>query len=430
MTPATLPPEALVEHAAWLRRLAAGLVRGDGDAEDLVQETFLAAIRNPPRLPREARDEGSTRGWLGEVLRNARRMRARSAGRRARREAELGALGLEEAASPSPEVLLARFEASRRLATLVTELAEPLRSTLLLRYFEGLSAAEIARRQGVPAGTVRWRLKTGLDRLRHALDRESGGSRAGWSALLLPLAGAPDVARATAWKWKGIAIMSSAMKTGVLVTAAVLLVGVVGWRTRTAPPGKVTDATRAVAPRARDEVPAPASAPSALARLARDQMRDRILETLRRRSAELPGARAAPPAAPAAAHDVGPASPPADDAGPGKYDPAYIRQAVREDIFPLLKSCYAGALLRQPKLGGRLVFKFTIVGDPSVGGVVEDADFAEDSDIKDDEMRTCTRESMMTLTFDKPPSGGGYVTVTYPVLFAPGDDEPADAGAP
>ena len=122
-----------------------------------------------------------------------------------------------------------------------------------------------------------------------------------------------------------------------------------------------------------------------------------------------------------------PAPPPPDEGAPGKYDPAYIQQVVREDMFPLLRQCYGDALRRQPTLGGRLVFTFTIVGDSSVGGVVEDADFADESDLKDDEMRTCTRESMMTLSFDKPPSGGGYVTVTYPVLFAPGDD-PGDAG--
>ena len=43
-----LPPEALLAHAAWLRRLAEVLTRGDADAEDLVQETWLAALRSPP----------------------------------------------------------------------------------------------------------------------------------------------------------------------------------------------------------------------------------------------------------------------------------------------------------------------------------------------------------------------------------------------
>jgi hypothetical protein len=122
-----------------------------------------------------------------------------------------------------------------------------------------------------------------------------------------------------------------------------------------------------------------------------------------------------------------------DSADRGSYDPQYIRDNVREQIFPLLASCYQEALSRHPTLAGKLVFSFRIVGDPSVGGVIEDAEFAEGSEIKDAEMETCTRESMMSLSLDKPPSGGGYVTVTYPVAFAPGDDEgdagePADAG--
>lgn len=148
-----LPPEALLEHAAWLRRLASGLVRGDGDAEDLVQETWLAALRRPPSA------EGSTRGWLGEVVRNARRMRGRRDGRRTRRES--GSARLAEPAAPSAEICSRATRRATGPSALVAELDEPIRTTVLLRYFEGLSAAEIARRQAVPAGTVRWRLSAG-----------------------------------------------------------------------------------------------------------------------------------------------------------------------------------------------------------------------------------------------------------------------------
>ena len=49
-------------------------------------------------------------------------------------------------------------------------LEEPFHQTLLLRYFDDLSAAEIARRLHVPAGTVRWRLSTARDLLRADLD--------------------------------------------------------------------------------------------------------------------------------------------------------------------------------------------------------------------------------------------------------------------
>jgi RNA polymerase sigma factor (sigma-70 family) len=408
-----LPPEALLAHADWLRRLAAGLVRGDGDAEDLVQETWLAALRSPPDA------EGSPRGWLAEVLRNARRMRARADGRRGRREAELGRLG--EPAMPSPEALLARHEAQHRLSAHVAALDEPLRSAILLRYFEGLSAAEIARRQGVPAGTVRWRLKTGMDRLRAVLDRENGGDRARWAVLFLPLSGGE--AGAHLGPWKGIGIMTSTTKVGAAVTVVALAALAVGWRARPAPPA-------AKAPRAAlaaGEAPvaaAPAPIASARSRQARDEMRGQILEALRRRDA---GAGIAPAQAPTAAR---PAASPAAEPPRGHYEVSYIREHFREDMFPLLHQCYEDTLRRHPTLGGRLVLTFSIVGDPAVGGIVEDADFAEESSIQDDEMRTCVRESLMTLTFDKPPTGGGYVTVKYPIEFAPDEPDAGDAGEP
>ena len=42
------PPEELLRQAAWVRRLARGLVSGDADADDLAQDALLAAWRRPP----------------------------------------------------------------------------------------------------------------------------------------------------------------------------------------------------------------------------------------------------------------------------------------------------------------------------------------------------------------------------------------------
>jgi hypothetical protein len=157
-------------------------------------------------------------------------------------------------------------------------------------------------------------------------------------------------------------------------------------------------------------------------------MRAAILEALRRRDA-------APPPAPVKAIAAAAAPAPKraegaeDEPQAGKYDPSYIRQVIREDLFPMVRKCYESALVRAPKLGGRLVMTFKIVGDPSVGGVVEDADFGAESTLKDEEMATCVRESLMTVTFDKPPSGGGFVTVKYPIAFSPDDEEAGDAGS-
>ena len=136
--------EELLAHREWLTRLARALV-GDAAAPDVVQDTYEAV------LAKRSKGEGPLRPWLGGVARNVARMTLRGRTRRQRRE---------EAAPvpddvPSPEQLLARAQVQQRVIRLVLELHDPLRSTVLLRFFEGLSAADIARAQGVPTTTMR-----------------------------------------------------------------------------------------------------------------------------------------------------------------------------------------------------------------------------------------------------------------------------------
>jgi hypothetical protein len=212
-----------------------------------------------------------------------------------------------------------------------------------------------------------------------------------------------------------------------LVAALVLLAlgAWVAWRSKDA-----TARPRAAPARsaAADVAPAPPSEPSdtateakrAEARRARDAMRAEILAALRRRDA---GSAAAPrPPAPTPASTARAAAQAEDEPPHGHYEASYIREHFRADMFPLLKSCYADALTRRPSLAGKLVLQFAIVGDQQVGGIVESARFADESDLKDTPMETCVRESLMTLTFDKPPEGGGMVTVTYPIEFSPDPD--------
>jgi len=113
-----------------------------------------------------------------------------------------------------------------------------------------------------------------------------------------------------------------------------------------------------------------------------------------------------------------------DDAGNPRVDPKYIQARVREDLFPLALDCYNDALKRNPKLAGKLVVYFRIIGDRKVGGVVDEAKLVDGTSIDDREMQTCVRESMMSVSFDAPPHDG-EVTVVYPIEFAP--DEP-DSG--
>ena len=226
--------EELLAHADWLRRLARALV-GDVAADDVVQETYEVALASPPKK------DGALRPWLGGVARNLARMRLRSGHRRERREASFDSersLGASGADAPSPEELVARATVQHRVAALVLELEEPLRATLLLRYYEGMSAADIARAQGVPAGTVRWRLKQAVDQLRARLDEDSDGDRQRWALLLAPIAPRLAPAASTAPTASSAPIAGSlvmkglAVKTGTKVVAlvAVLVALVAGTR--------------------------------------------------------------------------------------------------------------------------------------------------------------------------------------------------------
>ncbi|MEL6284565.1 MAG: RNA polymerase sigma factor, partial [Pseudomonadota bacterium] len=119
---------------------------------------------------------------------NVARQRARSEGRRARRERR----GSRDEALPSAAELTERAEAQRLVVDALLDLDGPTREALMLRYHEGLAPAEIARALGQPAGTVRARLSRGLARLRERLDERAGGDRDRWHAALAPLVTLPS----------------------------------------------------------------------------------------------------------------------------------------------------------------------------------------------------------------------------------------------
>lgn len=113
-----------------------------------------------------------------------------------------------------------------------------------------------------------------------------------------------------------------------------------------------------------------------------------------------------------------------DEPPGGTLDKDYIRARIQEDLVPIAKECYESALEDEPKLGGKLIMKFAIVGDEDVGGVVEEADVDPTSDITHADLLECMKESMLALSFP-PPEGGGRVLVTYPFSFA--SDPPGEA---
>jgi RNA polymerase sigma-70 factor (ECF subfamily) len=167
----------LEQQSKWMRRLVRKLVRDTAGAEDVVQEAQLAALR------RRRAGAPVERGWLARVALNFARRQRRDESTRSAHEQR----GARDEAAPAADELAERLDAQRTLAEELRALPEPYRSTLVRSYFDGWSAARIAREAGCPATTVRTRLERGLELLRERLDRRHGGRRE-WLSALAPLA--------------------------------------------------------------------------------------------------------------------------------------------------------------------------------------------------------------------------------------------------
>ena len=182
MTQPTLEDlEAAFRNTPFLRQLAMQLSGSrHQDAEDLLQEAWLTAQRNPPR-------EGSSLGnWFARVLRSRATERRLSESRRNHREqvaARPEAIGANMGAE--------KLEIQSRLMGHLLALKPDHREVLYLRYFENLPAQVIAEKLNAPVKTISSRLLRAREELRQRLDRESGGDRQKWLTALIPLLPAP-----------------------------------------------------------------------------------------------------------------------------------------------------------------------------------------------------------------------------------------------
>jgi RNA polymerase sigma-70 factor (ECF subfamily) len=153
--------EALFRHH-WPRayRAAYLVVHDSAAAEDIAQESFLAAVRALDRFDRR-RPFGP---WLHRIVVN--RAIDWSRARALRRESGEGAL----ASVPAPAV--ADNPHAQSLAAALAELAPEHRAVIVLRHLLEYTPGEIAETLGLPRGTVNSRLRRGLDELAHRLGEQ------------------------------------------------------------------------------------------------------------------------------------------------------------------------------------------------------------------------------------------------------------------
>jgi RNA polymerase sigma-70 factor (ECF subfamily) len=212
----------LLQHVEFVRRLAHSLVGDAHGAEDVAQETWVAALRAPHG------ELASAPSWLARVTRNFAHMMHRGEHRRRRRERRAAALET----TPTPAELVAQGEEGQRLSAAVLALDEPYRTVILYRFYRGLGPREIAARLGVPIDTVKTRLRRGLERLRVDFGCGHGHPRRAAQHALTALAawrlsGPGATLPAPATLTLGGALMTTAHKSILALTACLLLVATV-----------------------------------------------------------------------------------------------------------------------------------------------------------------------------------------------------------
>ncbi len=208
-------PESLLAETDWLRRLARELVGDPHTAEDLAQETVLAA------LTAKSPSHAGIRTWLRGIARNLAAFRYRSEFRRQRHERSAAA-NAPQPVVPAAADLCAQFALHSSVVDTVMGLDEKVREALLMRFWGDLSARDISSQLGVPVETVRTRIKRGLAQMRGRLDAEHNDRRA-WAVPLLGMHLRSQTAVvASSSLWVGVLAMSTKTKlAAITVTLAV-----------------------------------------------------------------------------------------------------------------------------------------------------------------------------------------------------------------
>jgi len=154
-----------------LYAVASRVVGQQADAEEVVMEAFAQAWREATRFD-QAR--GSVAAWLTMMARSRALDLVRSQSRRERitdtaaREEPVAGPAMSSG-FPSPGNTVLDEERKRAVSTALAALSPPQRHAIELAYYDGLSQSEIAERLKEPLGTIKTRMRLGMQKLRESL---------------------------------------------------------------------------------------------------------------------------------------------------------------------------------------------------------------------------------------------------------------------
>ena len=154
-------------HGGAAYSLAHRIVGDAEAAQDVTQEAFLSMWRSGARYDRA---RGSVRAWaLGIVRNRAIDALRREAGKAPKLDFDDDAILERRAAPERTESEALRRETAQEVRGALDELPPEQSRVIQLAYFGGFSHSEIARMLGMPLGTVKGRMRLGLEKIRTGL---------------------------------------------------------------------------------------------------------------------------------------------------------------------------------------------------------------------------------------------------------------------
>ena len=156
-------------HGSVAFSLAYRMVGNRASAEDVVQEAFLSIWRSRLRYQAE---RGSVRSWVLGIVHHRTIDALRRSGVHDRRRASAEGIEEREEAPERTDVEAARREEARSVRAALDTLPEPQSRVIELAYFGGFSHTQIAEMLKEPIGTIKGRMRLGLQKLRRELEGE------------------------------------------------------------------------------------------------------------------------------------------------------------------------------------------------------------------------------------------------------------------
>ena len=144
-------------YARVVYAVALRVLQDNSAAEDVLQDIFLQLWRNPDAFDAS---RGSLAAWLAVVARH------RAIDRLRKRKPEVDIEDCVIAGGPDLRDEIERSLVVEKVRAALTEMNPDQRYALELAYFQGLTHTEIAEKTGEPLGTIKTRIRSGLQQLR------------------------------------------------------------------------------------------------------------------------------------------------------------------------------------------------------------------------------------------------------------------------